>query len=516
VFRTNIPVTRARFHNRVQAIDRLKRVTSDLKRGEPRWLAIIGPRKVGKSSLLAEAALRFGGAKLRFVSFDVFEAMPVSLEVFRRLAARILDMALVGDSGAALSVVVGNPARVREILAQSDRFAKLPAALRATWIELADRPADDALLRDTLALPEQLARALDLRFVIAIDEFQELLALGGARGAVDPVPLMRSVWQRHERVGYVISGSSRTMLLELVTSERSPFFQHFDVLNLGPFDRGDAIELLTSEAEDRAISPSLAERAFDVLGGNPFYLQLFGEALTALEPPYDDSAFKEALQALLFSRTGRLALYFEAEHQRIVGRSAGLAAALEALASGPMRSSEVGARVRATSSGTTVRSLERLGDVVSKLSDGRYAIDDRAYAAWIRWRSPGGAVVPMTLVGNEAEQRVAQHLASLGFDLVYQSRASRGAFDLFALRGSRQLGVQVRHRQKLPLRFPKTAWARMVGDAKRWGWAFCIASVNAQGEVALLDPSRALKRKEVRIGQEARIDNLLTWLEQQA
>ncbi len=33
----------------------------------------------------------------------------------------------------------------------------------------------------------------------------------------------------------------------------------------------------------------------------------------------------------------------------------------------------------------------------------------------------------MTVVGDEAEKTVARHLARLGFDLVYQSRASRGA-----------------------------------------------------------------------------------------
>ncbi len=260
------PGSRARFHDRAKALERLKPLSLDLKRGEPRWLAIIGPRRIGKSSLLAEAAQRFGGATLRFVSFDVFDAMPVSFEVFRRLAAKILDAAVAHDAGAAVSVAVGDPRRFREILARSDRFARLPAPLRSTLIELAARPADDALVRDTLALPEQLAKALGLRFVVAIDEFQELLALGGARGSVDRLPLMRSTWQRHERVGYVISGSSRTMLTELVTSERSPFFQHFDVLELGPFDRRDAIELLTGEAPaDRPIGVEIAERAHRAL-----------------------------------------------------------------------------------------------------------------------------------------------------------------------------------------------------------------------------------------------------------
>ena len=48
------------------------------------------------------------------------------------------------------------------------------------------------------------------------------------------------------------------------------------------------------------------------------------------------------------------------------------------------------------------------------------------------------------------ERVVAEHLARSGFELVYQSRGSRGAFDLLATRGAQQLGVQVK-RSPLPL-----------------------------------------------------------------
>src|SRR5689334_11880133 len=41
----------------------------------------------------------------------------------------------------------------------------------------------------------------------------------------------------------------------------------------------------------------------------------------------------------------------------------------------------------------------------------------------------------------------------------------------------------------LPLRFAKTAWTRMTGDAARSGWAFCIAADSPDGDVALFDPA---------------------------
>src|SRR5207249_3001427 len=99
----------------------------------------------------------------------------------------------------------------------------------------------------------------------------------------------------------------------------------------------------------------------------------------------------------------------------------------------------------------------------------------------------------------------------MGFDLVYQSRASRGAFDLLATRGSRQLGIQVK-RASLPLSFDAASWARMVAEGERFGWRWVIAAVTGDGPV-LLDPARARKGRGVRLDETAAIPNLLAWLE---
>jgi AAA+ ATPase superfamily predicted ATPase len=129
-------------------------------------------------------------------------------------------------------------------------------------------------------LPEQLAEALDLYFLVAWDELQELAELSKRSGSGDLLPLMRSRWQRHCRTAYVISGSAKTMLTELVTDERSPFFQHFSMMELGPFAPAEAVRLLRDNAPpERSISENLAHRIFEVVGGHPFYLQLLGEAL---------------------------------------------------------------------------------------------------------------------------------------------------------------------------------------------------------------------------------------------
>jgi len=512
MFQSSIPVTAEAFHNRAAELERVMVAIDRLQAGVPAWTAIIGPRKIGKTSLVLEAVRRAASDTLAVMTLDVQEHTPPSLGFFRLYALRVLDALLGRELGESLGGLSRAPADYRRRLQDAPGFTGLPAALRAEILEVADADPNPERIAAWLQLPEALAEALDRRIVVAIDEFQELAALASHGRGLDPFPLLRSVWQTHKRVGYVISGSARSMLLALLTQEHSPFFQHFAILELGPFGRAEALSLLQEHSPPECpIGAEVSARAVDVLGGHPFYLQLVGEALTVRrrEPNLDD--LKAALQELVFSRLGRLGLYFENEYHRLVGQAASLAATLGALADGPIRLTDIAARIGAAS-GTTVRYLERLGDAVRRREDGLYELSDPVFAHWLRWRQPGGTVVPMTLVGDEAERTVAAGLASMGFDLVYQSRTSRGAFDLLAIRGGTQLGVQVK-RSAPPLRFSRTAWSRMEADSARFGWAWVVAAVDRRGEMTILDPSRARRGREVRLGEAAAIENLLLWLD---
>ena len=513
MFRTSTPVTAESFHNREEELARLDHAIEQLRSGAPAWVAIIGPRKIGKTSLVLESVRRVSADSPRVMTLDVQESAPLSLEVFRLYALRALDAMLGPELGESLEQLARQPTQFRRRLQQSERFISLPATLRAEIIELVDGETSVNRVNRWLQFPELLAIALHLRIVVALDEFQELDSLSRNRRGFDPFTVMRSVWQKHTRVAYFVSGSARSMLLSLVTAEHSPFFQHFALLELGAFGQDDALSLLVNHSPPQQRIPhELARQAVDAIGGHPFYLQLLGEALTARRRIPDAADLKAALQELLFSRTGRLGLYFENEYNHLVGRSASLAGALAALADGPLRLSDVAIRIKAPS-GATVRYIERLKDAIRRREDGLYELTDLTFGLWLRWRRPGGTIVPMTVVGNEAELDVARCLATMGFDLVYQSKASRGAFDLLATRGATQLGVQVK-RSSPPLRFSQHAWSRMQAEAKRLGWLWVVSAVSPEGEVTILDPSRAKRGKEVRVHASAEVENLLLWVDQ--
>jgi|GEM_PF-1320298 len=522
MFSASVPATDQGFFDRVEERQRLRQSIAQLESGVPRWLCLVGPRKIGKTSLLLQVARELGAdAKhartVGVVVVDVLDTMPVSTEFFRTLALQTLEVAWSAEAGASLRALARDPTAFRGALSGTRTFAGMPAELRNFLLDLPTHPAaDTGFVRACLELPEKLAVFLGRPFVVAIDEFQELAGLAQVKKGSDPLPLMRSVWQRHKRVGYVVSGSGRSLLVKLATSEHSPFFQHFALMDVGPFSEADSVELLVRASADRGpITPELARQVFRAVGGHPFYLQVMGEAMTdkAAGAP-DERTLKESLQQELFSRTGRLALYFANEFQRLVGRATTLAATLESLAQGPRRLTDVAKDIGAPT-GATLNYLDRLGDAVVKTQSGLYALADPVFGLWLGWRRPGGTVLPMTLVGSEGERAVAEHLARLGFELVYQSRGSRGAFDLLATRGSAQLGVQVKCKP-MPLRFGKGEWNRMEADASRYGWRWAVAAVakdaNA-GQVFLLDPGLAKRGAAISLDARARIDNVLVWLE---
>jgi len=162
-----------------------------------------------------------------------------------------------------------------------------------------------------------------------------------------------------------------------------------------------------------------------------------------------------------------------------------------------------------------VNYLSRLGDVIRVRDDGHWELVDRVMALWLSWRAPGGAAVPTTVIGDEAERATGKALAELGFELVYQSRASRGAFDLLAIRAGVMVGVQVK-RSPVPLHFTDATWKRLEAEAKRLSWIPVVASVSDEGAVTFLDPAKKRRRKGVSLPATARIDNLLMWVDRAA
>ncbi len=111
MFRPSHPVTQDAFFNRDRELERLVDHVERLQAGAPSWVALLGLRKVGKTSLLLELARRVSSDRLNFVLIDSHEFGIVDTDIVRRYAVRVADAVLGPESGRSLEATVHRAGR---------------------------------------------------------------------------------------------------------------------------------------------------------------------------------------------------------------------------------------------------------------------------------------------------------------------------------------------------------------------------------------------------------------------
>lgn len=213
---------------------------------EGRKLFVIGPRRFGKTSLLAAAEERCreqGSVVLRFNA----ESYP-TLEGLTRAIIREAAKSLKGEIKQTLERVQKYFAVLRPELTLTMSQSN---PLQTDWkvgLGSTSKPAkpeqEIELLTEAFNGLENLARELDEETGIALmlDEFQRVVELGGANAEAQ----IRSAIQTHRRTGYVFAGSKTRMLTEMTTSPARPFYRLGELLFVSEIPREDFLLFLVA------------------------------------------------------------------------------------------------------------------------------------------------------------------------------------------------------------------------------------------------------------------------------
>lgn len=485
LFDASRPVTRPLFFNRERELKELLESVRSLRRGAARYLALLGFRKTGKTSLLRqfmEDAEAFEDVIV--LSVDCWHKKPTPRAFCLDYLVETLDSFLRKRFPETLSFSLGahlgEEAKLLSAIAELRRL-RIKALDQATdnLLALLKNDASGLLFSAVMNIPESLAAETQTYFTVILDEFQELQDLNLFKPVKehlgDIFAFLRGQWQRQRRTNYIIAGSRISMMRGILTRERSPLFQHFKILEVGGLPQQDGEQLLRqlSAASNRPIPESLIKRTTEIVGTNPFYLQVMGRELCQCDV-LDEDAFKVTVQETLFSPSGRLSLYFEDLVGHVVGSSARVEQVLVEVAKEPGTLSQLAARLN-VGTGTLKSWIDRSADLV-RASNGVYSIADPCLGLWLAGRSDRRAVLPPMVLGDEAEKLAARRLAEAGYELVYQSRASRGAFDLLAILGAHEVGVQVK-KGAFPFYLSKEELNLMRHWAERLNWIPLLALV---------------------------------------
>ena len=255
-FESSNPVRSGAFFNRGEELKRLLDAVDSLRKGAVKWFLLLGQRKIGKTSLLYE----FEGRLPQDVFSSHIDCWEMKLnpetfflEYISSLADNyLLKTKLAKKMGFLRSALALGEADVMlgKIAMLDDPFLEKVGLLVQ---KIKREEYDHFTVEAILGLPQFLAVQTDRNVVVIIDEFQELTELKRFKMIRETVgeifPIFRSVWQSHDRVNYIVAGSKMTLLKEMTTSYDAPFILHFDIVDLNPFSKADARELLHTNAQ---------------------------------------------------------------------------------------------------------------------------------------------------------------------------------------------------------------------------------------------------------------------------
>lgn len=222
---------------------------------------LYGPRRYGKSSLVAQVFADLGPRGVPCVLIDMMEIR--SVDAFVRRYAQAVYRALSPSAGMFRRVVAAFRTLRPSLTVGEDGKPELS-------VSFASRKATDSELCEAFDLPEKLSDGRPV--VVAIDEFQEVSRLMPGHAFER---MMRSRIQRHKNVSYVFLGSRKHMLRRMFTARREPFYNSAETFLLEKPPRDESVQFLKRRFKSVGVSvPSgQAERIVDLADNIPYYLQ---------------------------------------------------------------------------------------------------------------------------------------------------------------------------------------------------------------------------------------------------
>jgi AAA+ ATPase superfamily predicted ATPase len=296
------PAVKENFINREDLLDEIVTTLTDERCDM--GFALIGPRRVGKTSILLEVANRLKDEKkVVVIYFSIWDLVENTLKEFSNQLTRTILAGFRDKLSVKYKIkrLLKTPTeKIKEILKEAEISITI---LDEIEIELSrkDKVLDaNILLEKIFALTEELSSEFNVRTVLMLDEFPALIDItNGKRLGEGVIKKIRTIHEKLEHTILCISGSIRKTMEIVVLSSSSAFYRQFIVKEISPFDKVTTGELLAKNLRQK-VNPQVVEVAHSLTNGIPFYLQLLGRQLQRtstkiIEPKTAKAAFDEVL-----------------------------------------------------------------------------------------------------------------------------------------------------------------------------------------------------------------------------
>ena len=294
------------FTDRQRELAFLQTVADDLVSGRQRHVAIFGLRRIGKTLLLLEQLNRLLNENEIIPVYINFEDICSSPEIFaQRYIGYVTFWATTGGEGD-----IDQYLTIPRLLVSEAMSVKTVATTAGTIANELGRTQPDSafILKQAFDFPQRLARELEKKLILFLDEFTEINVLSHYPGISEPLKSFRAAIQTQGDIAYVIAGSAITALEKMIRDHESPLFLQFEMLELAPFTR-EATQQLASK-----IAPNLEPLAYRHIHrlsfGHPFYITAIARrTLRLAEDIPDVEKVNQAFILETLSRDGQIYNY---------------------------------------------------------------------------------------------------------------------------------------------------------------------------------------------------------------
>ena len=337
-------------------------------------VVLYGPRRYGKSSLVAELVRDLEKAGIPCVTLDVMKVPSIDLfvsayaaKVYRRLAPVRFEFRKLGTFLKSL--------RPKMTIGQSGEAA--------LTFEPFDAPIGPEALSEVLDLPQRLLSGKG-RAVVVFDEFQEVKELLPDDGFERT---MRSAVQSHRNVSYIFLGSRHHLLRRMFTDHNRPFYRSAVTIQLDKPPLEESVRFVVDRfaSAGKTIAPETAELLVGRIENIPYFIQQLGFETFRI---VDDARRKSVLPADVEAAYSNLSGFNRDQYEQLMlTLSASQKKLLIALAHEKAAEfSEAYRRKHMLGVSSTVNSnkAKLMEDGLLELADGQYTVADPFFAQFLR------------------------------------------------------------------------------------------------------------------------------------
>ena len=340
----------------------------------PSNVVLYGPRRYGKSSLVAELVAQLEKAGIPCVTLDIVKVPSIDLfvsayatKVYRKLAPVKFEMRRLGEFLKSLRLKM-----------TMDQNGEASFSFDATEAEIGTEA-----LTEVLDLPQKLLSG-SRRAVIVLDEFQEVK---------DILPddrferVMRSAIQSHRNVSYIFLGSRYHLLRRMFTDHNRPFYKSALTILLDKPPLEESIRFVEERFHSGgiAIAPDAARLLVAKIANIPYYVQQLGFEVFRQA---DDAGSRQVGMDDVEAAFARLSGFNRDQYeQMMLTFSTAQRKLLIALSKESTREFDDAYRVRhALGVSSTVNSAKKrlLEDGIVENVSGSYTLADPFFAAYLR------------------------------------------------------------------------------------------------------------------------------------